>query len=477
MIFRDRQEAGRLLAERLAGRGLEQAVVLALPRGGVPVAFEVARRLGAEMDVLVVRKLGAPGYPEYAVGAIAEGGATYVNREALRELGLRDAEVAALAEREAEELARRVHLYRGSRALPDLRGRTVLVVDDGVATGATARAAARAARQKGAARVILAAPVVAAASEPDLRADFDEVLAVELPPSFFAVGAWYQRFDQVSDDEVLEVLGRAHPARAGSGEIWNGEWMGPDPSSDLPLPSAPRRGEGRGEGRTDEVVEIPLAPPAGHGGLEAFLAVPPRPAGLVLFVHGSGSTRRSPRNRFVAEMLGEVGLATLLFDLLTADEAEADEFTGRLRFEVGLLTRRVIAATHFVAGRPDVGALPLGYFGASTGAAAALAAAAALPARVAAVVSRGGRPDLVAPAVLAEVRAPVLLLVGGHDEAVLGMNRAAAAHLRDVEISVVPGATHLFEERGALETVARRAADFFVRHLAGEAHAPGAGRA
>jgi len=467
MIFRDRQEAGRLLAEKLAGRGLERAAVLALPRGGVPVAFEVARRLGAEMDVLVVRKLGAPGYPEYAVGAIAEGGATYVNREALRELGLRDAEVAALAEREAEELARRVHLYRGGRALPDLKGRTVLVVDDGVATGATARAAARAARQKGAARVILAAPVVAAASEPDLRADFDEVLAVELPPSFYAVGAWYQHFDQVSDDEVLEVLRRARPAREeeASGEIWNGEWMGPDPASPA------------GAGGSEEVVEIPLAPPAGHGSLEAFLAVPPRGSGLVLFVHGSGSTRRSPRNRFVAETLGEVGLATLLFDLLTPDEAEADEFTGRLRFDVGLLTRRVIAATRFVEGRTGVGALPLGYFGASTGAAAALAAAAALPGRVAAVVSRGGRPDLVAPAVLAEVRAPVLLLVGGRDEAVLGMNREAAAHLRQVELSVVPGATHLFEEPGALETVARRAADFFTRHLAGAVHAAGAGRA
>jgi putative phosphoribosyl transferase len=341
------------------------------------------------------------------------------------------------------------------------------VVDDGVATGATARAAARAARQKGAARVILAAPVVAAASEPDLRADFDEVVAVELPPSFYAVGAWYERFDQVSDGEVLEVLARARPAGAAepSGELWNGEWMGPDPA-------APPRGEGRSE----VVVEIPLAPPVGRGVLEAFLAIPPRARGLVLFVHGSGSTRKSPRNRFVAETLGEVGLATLLFDLLTPTEAEADEFTARLRFDIGLLTRRVIAATRWVEGRPDVGALPLGYFGASTGAAAALAAAAALPGRVAAVVSRGGRPDLVAPAVLAEVRAPVLLLVGGRDEAVLGMNRAAAAHLHDVELSVVPGATHLFEEAGALETVARRAADFFGRHLAEAAHAPGEGR-
>ena len=466
MIFRDRQEAGRLLAERLAGRKLERAVVLALPRGGVPVAFEVARRLGAEMEVLVVRKLGAPGFPEYAVGAIAEGGATYLNREALRELGLRDADVAALAAREADELARRVHRYRGSRALPELGGRTALVVDDGVATGATARAAARTARQRGAARVILAAPVVAGQSEAELREDFDEVVAVETPASFFAVGAWYQHFEQVSDEEVLDVLRRARPARAEEpGEIWNGEWLGPDPA-----------GAPRPEGKAEQVVAIPLAPPDGHGSLEAFLAVPPRAAGLVLFVHGSGSTRRSPRNRFVAEALGEAGLATLLFDLLTADEAEVDEVSGRLRFDVGLLTRRVIAATRFVEGRPDLGALPLGYFGASTGAAAALAAAAALPERVKAVVSRGGRPDLVAPAVLAEVRAPVLLLVGERDEAVLGMNRAAAAHLRDVDLSVVPGATHLFEEAGALEAVARRAADFFRQRLQRAAHAP-AGRA
>jgi pimeloyl-ACP methyl ester carboxylesterase len=178
----------------------------------------------------------------------------------------------------------------------------------------------------------------------------------------------------------------------------------------------------------------------------------------------------------VAQALGGAGLATVLFDLLTPGEAEVDEVTGEHRFDIGLLTRRVIAATRWVQERPDLGALPLAYFGASTGAAAALAAAAALPGRVAAVVSRGGRPDLVAPEVLARVRAPVLLLVGGHDEPVVGMNREAAVHLARVEISVVPGATHLFEERGALETVARRAADFLAGHLAEGARAPDPGR-
>ncbi|WP_255821705.1 phosphoribosyltransferase, partial [Anaeromyxobacter sp. SG26] len=153
MIFDDRSQAGRLLAAALEGYRGERPVVLGLTRGGVPVAYEVARALGAPLDVLVARKLGAPGDPEYAVGAIAEGGAVYVSRDAVRETGLSEEEVAVLAEREAAELQRRVRAYRGSREAPDVAARTVILVDDGVATGATARAAARAARRWGAARV------------------------------------------------------------------------------------------------------------------------------------------------------------------------------------------------------------------------------------------------------------------------------------------------------------------------------------
>lgn len=197
------------------------------------------------------------------------------------------------------------------------------------------------------------------------------------------------------------------------------------------------------------------------GGGAADLDLPPRARALVLFVHGSGSSRRSPRNRAVARHLQARGLATLLFDLL--DEAEAAD-RDRV-FDIPLLQRRVEAAIDWTSGRADLAALPLGLFGASTGAAAALCAAAALPARVAAVVSRGGRPDL-APDCLPRVQAPTLLIVGGLDHGVLALNRAALARMRGAHrLEVVPGASHLFEESGTLETVAELAADWFSRHL------------
>jgi putative phosphoribosyl transferase len=201
-----------MLAGRLAHLRGEQPVVLGLARGGIPVALEVARGLGAGLEVLVARKLGAPQYPEYAIGAIAEGGALYLRPGALAEVGLDEDSLDTLVRREAGEIARRIRAYRGDRPLPALEGRTAIVVDDGVATGATARAAARAIRQAGARRVVLAAPVIAGASREDLLEDFDEVVAVRYPDPFGAVGAWYDRFDQVSDDEVRGCLGEARAA-------------------------------------------------------------------------------------------------------------------------------------------------------------------------------------------------------------------------------------------------------------------------
>ncbi len=454
MVFRDRTEGGRLLAERLERYRTERPIVLGLTRGGVPVAGEVARALGADLDIIVVRKIGAPGCPEYAMGAIAEGGAVYVRREAQLELGLGDGEVAALAEREAVELAKRVRIYRGDRPMPDLAGRTVIVVDDGVATGATAHAAGRAVRQRGAPHVVLAAPVIAAASKPDLRSDFDAVVAVEFPEPFVAVGFWYDRFGEVSDAEVLGCLRRSREGpKAANEELWNGEWIGPE-SGDPP--AAPE----------EETLAIPFdGSPFGPGVLDADLILPGGAKGLVMFVHGSGSTRRSPRNRFVARAMRRAGFATLLFDLLTPAEAAEDEVTARLRFDIDLLTPRVMAATRWISALPRTRALRVGYFGASTGAAAALAAAAEVPEHVAAIVSRGGRPDLVPAKTLGKVRAPVLLVVGSRDEEVLRLNQSVLPHLAIAELAIVPGATHLFEEPGALGTVARLASEWFARRL------------
>jgi putative phosphoribosyl transferase len=201
--------------------------------------------------------------------------------------------------------------------------------------------------------------------------------------------------------------------------------------------------------------------------LEGELNVPGYASGVVLFAHGSGSSRHSPRNRYVAGVLHEAGLATLLVDLLTSEEERVDLVPRELRFDIGLLAERLVGATDWLTRRPDTGRLRIGYFGASTGAAAALVAAAARPDVVGAIVSRGGRPDLAGPA-LAAVRAPTLLIVGGEDLPVLEPNREAYERLRcEKHLAIVRGATHLFEEPGALDQVARLAREWFERHLAG----------
>jgi putative phosphoribosyl transferase len=205
--------------------------------------------------------------------------------------------------------------------------------------------------------------------------------------------------------------------------------------------------------------------PAAGAGLEADIVVPQLARGLVLFAHGSGSSRFSPRNRYVAEQLQHAGLATALADLLTPAEEQADTRTGDLRFDIGLLAARLAAVTDWLAGQEPTAGLSLGLFGASTGAAAALVAAAARPTHVRTVVSRGGRPDL-AGEFLPQVHQPTLLIVGQRDPAVLELNRQAMQKLAgETQLVIVPGASHLFEEPGALEQVAQLARDWFIEHL------------
>ncbi len=217
MLFRDRRHAGRLLADMFgrAARALRDPVVLALPRGGLPVAQELAGALRARLDVLVVRKIVVPWFPEYALGAAAEGGALWLSSGAMRTAGLRGADVAAFAEEAEREVARQVRRYRGGRRL-ELAGRTALLVDDGVASGATARAAARSARLAGAAEVVLAAPVIAPVTAPELHGEFDRVVAVEIPAGFFGIAQWYEHFARVTDEEVLRILAEARSALLGA---------------------------------------------------------------------------------------------------------------------------------------------------------------------------------------------------------------------------------------------------------------------
>jgi putative phosphoribosyl transferase len=216
---------------------------------------------------------------------------------------------------------------------------------------------------------------------------------------------------------------------------------------------------------TQTIEEQSVRVPAGPAWLDGNLSLPEQSRAVVLFAHGSGSSRHSSRNRYVARLLNEAKLATLLIDLLTPHEEAIDARSAQLRFDIGLLAERVMDATDWLMQFPDTKQLPIGTFGASTGAAAALAAAAVRPDEIKAVVSRGGRPDL-AGAALIHVQAPTLLIVGGNDVQVIQLNREAFARLRcEKQLAIVPRATHLFEEPGALDAVARLAGDWFLSHL------------
>jgi putative phosphoribosyl transferase len=376
------------------------------------------------------------------MGAIGEGGFEYVDRRLVARIGLAEDEVRAVAARERQVLEARVTRLRRGRDRQDLSGRVAVVVDDGIATGATARVACDVARHLGAAEVVLAVPVAPRDTLEDLLAADagpDEVVCIETPAPFWAVGHHYRDFSPVSDEAVVALLDdAAGRARAGST---------------------------RGRDDCDLEVEVP----AGTVTLPGHLHLPDRTTtGLVVFAHGSGSSRHSPRNRYVASVLHEAGLGTLLLDLLTPDE----EHDRSLVFDVTLLAARLSAAVRWVADRPDTVGARIGVFGASTGAAAALWAASDPGLGIRAVVSRGGRPDLAGPR-LGLVTSPTLLVVGGRDLVVLDLNRAARARLRcPNQLVVVPGATHLFEEPGTLAEAAIAARDWFREHLLGDAATP-----
>jgi predicted phosphoribosyltransferase len=208
--FHDRREAGRLLAEKLSTyANRSDVMVLALPRGGVPVAYEVARTLNVPLDVFPVRKLGVPGHDELAMGAIAPGGVRILNDEVVRALGIPDYSIDAVAAKEQQELTRRERLYRGDRPPPEVRGKTVLLVDDGLATGATMLAAIKALRQQEAGRIVVAVPIASPETCDQMRGHVDDIICAVTPEPFYAVGLWYENFSQTSDEEVRDLLNRA----------------------------------------------------------------------------------------------------------------------------------------------------------------------------------------------------------------------------------------------------------------------------
>lgn len=436
--FLDRVDAGRRLGQQLSRFRGEDVIILGLPRGGVPVAAEVAKALNAPLDVIVVRKLGVPFRPEVAMGAIGEGNARVLDKRVISLAGITENDLRTV-EREARALLKsRVERYRRARPRLELTGKTALIVDDGMATGSTARVACQVARQLGAATIILAVPV-APAHLLDTLTEPDRVVSLISAHDFQAVGQYYRDFSPTADEEVVRLLDALAQRDFASG--------------DFPSDST---GGGGQDAAVDQVVQIPAAALT----LQGDLHLPGHCEAVVVFAHGSGSSRHSPRNKYVASVLHGAGLGTLLLDLLTPAE-EADR--GNV-FDIPLLAQRLTAATQWLATQYGP-SMRVGYFGASTGAAAALWAAADAGGQVGAIVSRGGRPDLAGPR-LAAVRAPTLLIVGGADTQVLGLNQAAMNGMRVlIRLEVIPGATHLFEEPGTLAQAAKLAAGWFTRYL------------
>jgi putative phosphoribosyl transferase len=448
MIFHSRKDAGQQLSKQLLNlAGREDVTVLGIPRGGVTVAFEIASALHVPLDIFLSRKLGVPGHEEFAFGAVAAGDGTYLDQQVIQNAKVTPQQIERIAAKVRETLAERAGLYRGGRPPLNVRGQTVILVDDGIATGASVYAAVNALRQMKLAKIVLAIPVAPRSTCAWLRTLVDELICLYEPENFYAVGQFYEDFSQVTDDEVVALLRRVDKSSIPDSDA--------SPSGDV------------GE-QQSAIMQF-----------EEMLDVPANAIGLVIFAHGSGSSRHSPRNLYVAEVLRSHGMATLLFDLLTPEEEELDRRTSSYRFDIGLLAQRLVSAVRWARQEPGTRDLPIGLFGASTGAAAALVAAARLPGLIASVVSRGGRPDL-AGEYLSQVRASVLLLVGSKDEVVLGLNRNAfeKLHCEHKQLMIIPGATHLFEEAGALEKIAVAASDWFASKLAAESlkqAVPGAG--
>ncbi|HYX34605.1 MAG TPA: phosphoribosyltransferase [Oligoflexus sp.] len=443
--LKNRSEAGKLLAAKLQQYADNPNVlVLALPRGGVPVAFEIALSLQAPLDVFLVRKLGVPGHEELAMGAISSSGDRVLNQEIIDVLQLTEPVIDRVTHRERQEMNRREAVYRQNKPPLKIKGKTVLLVDDGLATGSTMTAAIRAIQQQKPEKIVLAVPVAPPSTFESMQKLGDDMVCLLTPEPFYGVGLWYQDFSQTQDDEVIRLLSQA--------EGWRKEPL--DKKSTFPADQEPPG---------FHHVSIP----AGSVELEGkLLHHEEHTKGIVMLIHGCGNPRQGPEHDLIAHKLYEAGFSTLRFDLLTEDEETSEIKSRHLRFDVPLLTRRLTEVTDWVMHELATEDQPLGFFSSSTGTAAALKTAAAFGHHIKAIVSLSGRPELAGEA-LAKVTSPTLLLIGGQDISILDLNVCARARMRPglVRIDVVPQASHLFEEEGALERAVDHTIAWFDQHL------------
>jgi putative phosphoribosyl transferase len=424
--FTDRSEAGRRLAERVRPHAVNDPLVLALPRGGVPVGAELAERLAADFDVLLVRKIGLPGHPETGVGAIAEDGHVFYDDRALARMRVPRQALSDTVASERDELDRRKRAYRGGRPDPRIAGRDCVVVDDGVATGGTARAALRMVRQAGPARLVLAVPVAAPEALESLREEADALVVLTAPDNFRAVGEWYRDFGQLSDDEVISVLSERE----------------------------------RLHRRPDVARAVRIR--AGQVYLDGDLTMPAALRGVVVMAFGEGQS--DPRWRATASAMQRAGYATLLLDLLTPDEQGTDGIAGGATDPQGL-GERLSAAVNWLRRATDAASEPLGVLGSGAAAPAALLTAAERPQDVASVVVHGGRIDQAEPG-LAGVRAPTLVLLESTDSFVRELGEWTRSRLGGPsELKVVSGAERLLRGDLGWRQVAVETLGWFDRTL------------
>ncbi len=425
MYFRDRRDAGRRLAEALRPRGYEHPLVLGIPRGGVPVAEEVARVLGGELAVVVARKLGAPANPELAIGATTANGVAWVNDAVAREAGATPPYIAAERERQTKEARRREELFNGHRR-PPVEGRTVIVVDDGIATGATAIAAVRSMKVAGATKVVLAIPVGPVGTVARMRLEADEVVCLSEEPGFWAVGQFYGDFSPVEDEEVKAILDASRLIRADPRDAWIQ--------------------------RESLSLSARLLTPAGDG-----------PFPCVIFVHGLGSSKDSPRNVVIAERLVDEGIAALLFDLSGHGKSWAEPRESEASY-----VRDLVAAFVWARQQPEVNADHIGLAGSSLGAVIVAKAVVQGLVRPAAIVLRA--PPL-GPGDFDRLDVPTRVIIGSADPLLDNVRVAIDAAPPQLSLRVVPGASHLFEEPGTLEEAVIATVSWFRSQLVAPAAA------
>ena len=397
MYFKNREQAGVFLANTLFEKFKKRKpIVVAIPRGGVPVAQPIAYLLDSPLTIISARKVGSPSNQEYGIGAVSEDGQVWMDYQELGELKIDQTKIDQSVDRAMKELKRQSEVFKKVLRPIEFKGRSVILVDDGLATGATMLAAIRSLKAKGVKEITVAVPVASESGIDLVRAEVNDVVSAYTPTYFTAVGKWYEDFSQVEDKEVLRLL-----------EMANNPPIKDYFTQDVEI----------------EVEGVKLM---------GTLTLPKNNKAWIIFAHGSGTSRNSKKNIELAAKFNEAGFGTLLFDLLTEDE-------GRFRatvFDVDFLAHRLSMATRWLKRQEVWRQKPIGYFGASTGAAAALEACALFEPDIFAVVSKSGRPDLAKS--LKRVNTPTLLIVSEKDKQEIELNEYARKLIPQAKLHIIP---------------------------------------